>query len=81
MKKPYSVGLRKVFVSPIANCDNQHIRFRVDRSQRVWPRILQVDAKTLGGGDGLGVNSVGGMCTGRLCPDLMALVPCSGCEL
>lgn len=81
MKKPYSVGLRKVLMSPIANRDNQHIRYWVNRSQRVWPRTLQVDASSFGSGDGLRVDSVGRMCTGGLCPDSMALIPCSGCEL
>ena len=81
MKKPYSVGFRKVLVGPIANRDHQHIPFGINRSQRAWSRILQVDVESFGGGDGLWVDSLGGMCTGGPCPDSMTLVPRSGCEL
>jgi len=81
MKKPHSVILGEVLVSPIANCDHQHGRCRVDWSQRAWDRILQVDANSLGGGYRLGINAFGGMCTSGISRDLMVLIPSSGCKL
>ncbi len=81
MKKPNSVDLRKVLVGPIANRDHQHLPFRIDRSQRVWSRTLQVDAESFGSGDGLWMDSVGGMCTSGPCPNAVALVPRSSREL